>query len=87
MGTRKCAVCGKDVRDGDETEHLRTNHLGPHYFWFDAKKYRTERPSMTGGEIKQWVRQCERVPDYYCNGYQLYMDKRGIHGICHRNAM
>lgn len=52
MSNRKCIVCGKDVRDGDETEHLRTNHLGPHYFWLDARKYRTEEPSLTGGAIK-----------------------------------
>jgi hypothetical protein len=55
MSERTCAVCGKLVRQGDETEHLRTNHLGPHYFWFDARKYRTEEPSMTAGEIRKMV--------------------------------
>lgn len=51
MGMRLCAVCKKEVRQGDETEHLRTMHLGPHYFWMEAREFRTEEPSMTGGEI------------------------------------
>lgn len=53
MSQRQCIACGKLVRQGDETEHLRTNHLGPHYFWFDARQYRTEEPSMTGAELRK----------------------------------
>lgn len=67
MGKRLCAVCGKSVRDGDETEHLRSNHLGPHYFWIDAKKIRTMEPSLTGGAIK---RLADTAPIY-----QLFLEK------------
>lgn len=55
MSKRQCAVCKKEVRQGDETEHLRTNHLGPHYFWFDAREFRTDEPSMTGAELRKLV--------------------------------
>lgn len=67
MGKRECIVCRKKVRDGDETEHLRSNHLGPHYFWVDAKKYRTMEPSMTVAEIKRMA-SCSP-------GYQFFQER------------
>lgn len=69
MGTKKCFVCGKDVRDGDETEHLRSNHLGPHYFWFDAKKYRTQEPSLAIDKIVEIVGGVSA-------GYQVYLESK-----------
>jgi hypothetical protein len=63
----KCAVCGKDVAPEDQAEHLRTSHLGPHYFWFDARKFRTVDPSLTMGEIKKLA---EVDPTY-----QAYQEK------------
>jgi len=51
MSLRQCAVCKRMVREGDEIEHLRTNHLGPHYFFYEAREYCTEEPSMTVAEI------------------------------------
>lgn len=53
MGKRNCISCGKEIRDGDQLEHLRTDHLGPHYFWMGAREYRTDEPSMTGVEIRK----------------------------------
>jgi hypothetical protein len=50
--TRTCIVCGKRVADADAAEHLRTNHLGPHHFWFDAVKYKTDEPSLRISELK-----------------------------------
>lgn len=35
----------------EQAEHLRNNHLGPHEFWFDAKKFIVKVPSMTCGEL------------------------------------
>lgn len=51
--SRICAVCEKEVRREDEAEHLRTYHLGPHYFYLNAVECRTEEPSMTVREIYQ----------------------------------
>lgn len=51
--TRQCVVCGKEVPQGYESDHLKANHLGPHEFWFDARKFTTMIPSMTGGELKK----------------------------------
>jgi hypothetical protein len=53
MGERACIVCGKKVPDGYQMDHLRSNHLGPHYFWFDAKRYTTMEPSMSMSEVKR----------------------------------
>ena len=51
----KCIVCGKEVAYTDQQEHLATNHLGPHYFWFDAKKFKSMEPSTTMAKIKALV--------------------------------
>lgn len=53
MAESQCAVCGKVVAASDQPEHLRTNHLGPHYFWFSAQRFRTREPSLTMAEIKK----------------------------------
>jgi hypothetical protein len=52
MAEAACAVCGKVVYLGDQHDHLRSNHLGPHYFWMDGRKFRTLEPSMTGLELR-----------------------------------
>lgn len=46
MADKQCAVCKRMVADADQEEHLRLQHLGPHYFWFNARGYRTDKPSM-----------------------------------------
>jgi hypothetical protein len=46
-----CAVCGKAVANADQDEHLRSNHLGPHYFRLNGRPYRTVHPSMRCAEI------------------------------------
>jgi hypothetical protein len=50
--TTTCIVCGKLVAFTDQDEHLKANHLGPHYFWFDARKFKTDKPSDTISAIK-----------------------------------
>lgn len=52
MSEEKCIVCGKGVARQDQLDHLRSNHLGPHYFWMDGRRFRTIEPSMTGAQIK-----------------------------------
>ena len=47
----KCAICGKEVADADQAEHLETNHLGPYDWWCNDKKYRTPEPSMSGAKV------------------------------------
>ena len=69
MGERTCIVCGKLVPAGYETDHLRANHLGPHHFWFNAKKHLTMEPSMTIADIKKMV---DAVP-----GYQVFRERPG----------
>lgn len=64
-----CIVCGKQVVDGDEAEHLQSNHLGPHYLWFAARKFRTMEPSMTVAEIKKLVNAA--------SGYQFFKERPG----------
>lgn len=51
--SRQCIVCKKFVADTDVEEHLGANHLGPHYFWFNAQKYRTMSPSMEMSDVKR----------------------------------
>ncbi len=51
--SRQCIVCKKMVANTDVQEHLANNHLGPHYFWFNAKKYRTMEPSMPMVDLKR----------------------------------
>ncbi len=76
----QCIVCGKTVATTDQQEHLATNHLGPHYFWFDAKKHRTMKPSMTMGEIVVMV---GASPMYLC-----YEDRDNVmRGIGHGEAV
>lgn len=51
MENRICAVCGKEVARADEEDHLRSAHLGPHYFHLNGRRYRTMHPSMRCEEI------------------------------------
>lgn len=67
--TAKCIVCGKTVAHTDQQEHLATNHLGPHYFWHDARKYKTMKPSMMVGDLKHLV--------HASAFYQMYEDRAG----------
>lgn len=67
--SRQCIVCKKVVADTDVEEHLGTNHLGPHYFWFDARKHRTMSPSMLMADVK-------RLADI-SPGYQAYEERDG----------
>ena len=53
MGMRTCIVCKREVPQGYEQDHLRANHLGPHEFWFNMRKYQTMEPSMQAFEIKK----------------------------------
>ena len=46
-----CAVCGKMVAKTDQADHLRSDHLGPHYFRLNGRPYRTMSPSMRCAEI------------------------------------
>jgi hypothetical protein len=48
-----CIVCKREVPQGYEQDHLRVNHLGPHTFWFDMRKYITMEPSMRAMEVKR----------------------------------
>lgn len=50
--TQQCAVCKKFVADSDVEEHLATNHIGPHYFWFNGVKHRTMSPSALMSDVK-----------------------------------
>jgi hypothetical protein len=50
-----CVVCGKVVAVADRNEHLAANHLGPHYFWYNTKKFRTMEPSMRVRDLKKLV--------------------------------
>lgn len=72
MGLRQCAVCKKMVHQGDEIEHLRTNHLGPHYFMMNACEYKTDEPSMTGAEVRHFT-------DSGSHGYLV--EDRGNHDL------
>lgn len=67
--SRTCVVCGKVVIETDIQEHLSAAHLGPHYFWFNAKKYRTMEPSMKIIEIVKMV-DASTI-------YQVYEDRDG----------
>lgn len=67
--SRVCTVCGKSVANTDVDEHLKTNHLGPHYFWFSAQRFRTHEPSMTVCDVKQLVN-CS-------SSYQFFQDRNG----------
>ena len=69
MGERLCAVCKRPVPQGYEQDHLRANHLGPHTWWFNAKKFQTAEPSMTVGEIKKLA------DESY--GYQFFEERAG----------
>jgi hypothetical protein len=52
----KCLICGVDrVTKVDQEEHLAAVHKGPHVFFYDAKEYRTEKPSMLVAELLQLV--------------------------------
>lgn len=51
MGMRECIVCKRHVPEGYERDHINANHLGPHTFWFGARRFQTMEPSMTIAEI------------------------------------
>lgn len=51
MSEVQCAVCGKVVAPADQDDHLRSDHLGPHYFRLNGRPYRTMKPSMRCVEI------------------------------------
>lgn len=55
MTDRAGIVCGKTVAAADEKTHLATYHLGPHYFWFNARRYCTAYPSILVSELKKLV--------------------------------
>lgn len=61
MGTQ-CAVCKRTYAVEEQAEHLRNNHLGPHNFWFNAKKYKVTVPSMQVGEL---VKLADASPLYH----------------------
>ena len=46
-----CAVCGRTVAKKDQADHLRSDHLGPHYFRLNGRPYRTMHPSMQCMEL------------------------------------
>lgn len=46
-----CAVCGKVVAPEDQADHLRSAHLGPHYFHLNGRRYRTMEPSMQCADV------------------------------------
>lgn len=50
------------VATTDQQEHLATNHLGPHYFWFNARKHRTMKPSMTAADLKRLAHADQTYP-------------------------
>lgn len=52
MKEAACIVCGKIVTKADQEEHLRSQHLGPHYFWFDGLRFKSDKPSATIAELK-----------------------------------
>src|ERR1019366_3032074 len=53
--SRQCVVCKRFYAENNLDEHLQNNHLGPHEFWFDMRKYKTSAPSMTIGELVKMV--------------------------------
>lgn len=69
MSERQCIVCKRFVPQGYEQDHLRANHLGPHVWWFNARKFQTAEPSMTVGEIKKLANESY--------SYQFYEEREG----------
>lgn len=65
---RQCIVCNKTVAATDVQEHLSANHLGPHYFWFDAREFRTMEPSMVVSDLKRLVDASPLYPVYEDRG-------------------
>lgn len=51
----QCVVCAKMVLPEDQEEHLKSQHLGPHYFWFNMRPFRTDKPSMRCGDFIKYV--------------------------------
>jgi hypothetical protein len=47
------------VKAEDQDEHLRSQHLGPHYFMFNCRHYRTDKPSMLCGDL---IKLCDAIP-------------------------
>jgi hypothetical protein len=52
MNEATCVICGKLVAGEDQAEHLSTQHVGPYYFWLNAKLHKAPAPSLTAGQIK-----------------------------------
>lgn len=49
-----CLICGLQVNNNDQAEHLRTIHAAPKggfEFHFDGRQYFTAQPSMLVGEL------------------------------------
>jgi len=65
---RQCLVCKRTVAQGYEEEHLEANHLGPHYFWFNAQRYMTMQPSM---QVARLIALVDTTPSY-----QLYLESK-----------
>ena len=75
-----CIICNEEVHGGDmaEKSHLQHKHTLPptgFSFYFDGKKYKTDKPSMTAGELIKltdrktwagigWMAQDLGPPDY-----------------------
>lgn len=70
-----CAACGKSVKDEDQDEHLRLQHLGPHYFMFNCRQYRTDKPSMLCGDL---IKLCDASP--YLHVYESHDGKEIYYG-------
>ena len=50
-----CTVCKKMIRPEDQQEHLRTQHLGPHYFSYEGRDYITSEPSISTIELMKLI--------------------------------
>lgn len=77
--SRQCVVCKKVVANTDVQEHLANNHLGPHYFWFGMKKFRTMEPSMLVADLKKLV---GAPMDRY-----IVQEVSGAEDVCHPDGV
>lgn len=89
MGLRQCAVCKRSVPQGYESDHVAANHLGPHVFWFNMRKYQTMEPSMTALDLKKFVAREDKL--YSENAIQGFVfEDRGKgwdHDPCYTNVI
>lgn len=87
MGTRECVVCRKPVPQGYEADHLAANHLGPHEFWFNMRRFQTKEASMSAAELKRLANAPMILPvieereggDYYYYDAEAVDLTRGSH--------